>query len=196
LKRDGFIKTKRSEPIVAFKSQIEDPENNPFPTVSGKIEIYSEHMAEMNNPLLPPIPKYINHWENFDDPLVAKYPLQLITTHHKLRTHSIYFNIPWLKALDLNSVWINTTDAQARGINDSDLVDVYNDRGRIRIPAKVTERIMPGVVNLHQGAWHIPDENGVDRSGCANMLTNDEHSPGGAYPFNTALVQVEPASPG
>ena len=194
LKRDGFIKIKRSKPIVAFKSQIEDPENNPFPTMSGKIEIYSEHIAEMNNPLLPPIPKYISHWENFDDPLVARYPLQLITTCHKLRTHSIYFNTPWLKDLDLNSVWLNTTDAQARGISDSDLVAVYNDRGRIRIPAKVTGRIMPGVVNLHEGAWYIPDENGVDRGGCANTLTKDEHSPGGAYPFNTALVQVELAS--
>jgi anaerobic dimethyl sulfoxide reductase subunit A len=196
LKRDGFIKTRRSKPIVAFKSQIDDPKNNPFPTMSGKIEIYSKRMAEMNNPLLPPIPKYISHWENFDDPLVARYPLQLITTHYKLRTHSIYFNVPFLKDLETNSIWINTIDAQARGISDGDLVDVYNGRGRIRIPAKVTGRIMPGVVNLHQGAWYMPDKDGVDNGGCANMLTKDEHSPGGAYPFNTALVQVELAPQG
>jgi anaerobic dimethyl sulfoxide reductase subunit A len=196
LKRDGFIKIKWSKPIVAFESQIEDPENNLFPTVSGKIEIYCEHMAEMNDPRLPPIPKYVNHWESFDDPLVAKYPLQLITAHYKLRTHSIYFNVSWLKELEPHSVWINTADAQARGISDGDLVDIYNDRGRIRIPARVTERIMPGVVNVYQGAWYIPDENGVDRGGCANMLTKDEHSPGGAYPFNTALVQVELAPKG
>jgi anaerobic dimethyl sulfoxide reductase subunit A len=108
-----------------------------------------------------------------------------------LRTHSIYFNIPWLKELESHYVWINTADAQARGISDGDLVDVYNDRGRIRIPAKVTGRIMPGVVNVYQGVWYTPDEGGVDCGGCANVLTKDEHSPGGAYPYNTALVQVE-----
>ena len=52
---------------------------------------------------------------------------------------------------------------------------------------------MPGVVNIYQGAWYTPDENGVDHGGNANMLTKDDHSPGGAYSFNTALVQVEPA---
>ncbi|MFX0134708.1 MAG: molybdopterin-dependent oxidoreductase, partial [Candidatus Hodarchaeota archaeon] len=60
MKRDGYYKVKVEEPFVAFKDQIEDPENNPFPTLSGKIEIYCEHIAEKNNPLMPPIPKYMS----------------------------------------------------------------------------------------------------------------------------------------
>jgi len=193
LKRKGVVKRRRSQPIVAFKAQVDDPGQNPFPTVSGKIEIYCEQIAEMEDPLLPPIPKYISPTENYDDSLAARYPLQLITPHYRLRTHSIHFNDPWLSNLEPQSVWINATDAEHRGIADSDIVDVYNDRGRIRIPAKVTERIMPGVVNIYQGAWYSPDENRVDHGGNANVLTKDGHSPGGAYPFNTALVQVEPA---
>jgi anaerobic dimethyl sulfoxide reductase subunit A len=90
-------------------------------------------------------------------------------------------------------VWLNTSDAKDRGINDGALVDIYNDRGRIRIPARVTERIMPGVVCIYEGSWYDPDEEGVDRGGCANVLTPDEHSPGGGAIANTALVQVEPA---
>ncbi|MFC1965879.1 molybdopterin-dependent oxidoreductase [Chloroflexota bacterium] len=191
MKRDGVLKIKIPEPIVSFKKQIEDPGNNPFPTLSGKIEIYCEHMAEMNNPKIPPVPKYISHWENYDDPLADGYPLQLLTTHYKTRAHSTWYNVPWMREIEPHSVWINTIDAEARGINDGDLVDVYNERGRIRIPAKVMERIMPGVVNVSQGAWYDPDEDGVDRGGCANVLTRDEQSLGGAVPMNTALVQVE-----
>jgi len=190
MKRDGVLKIKIPEPIVSFKQQIEDPEHNPFPTLSGKIEIYCEHLAEMDNPVIPPIPKYISHWENYDDPLAVKYPLQLLTTHYKTRAHSTWHNVPWMREIEPHSVWINTVDAEGRGIKDGDLVDVYNDRGRIRIPAKVTERIMPGVVNVSEGAWYDPDEEGVDHGGCANVLTNDEQSPGGAVSMNTALVQV------
>ena len=190
-KRDGVRKFKPAEPIVSFKKQIEDPANNPFPSLSGKIEIYCEHIAEMDNPRIPPIPKYLSNWENYDDPLATKYPLQLLTTHYKTRAHSTWHNVPWMREIEPHSVWLNTVDAEARGIEDGNLVDVYNDRGRIRILAKVTERIMPGVVNVSQGAWYDPDDEGVDRGGCANVLTNDEQSPGGAVPSNTALVQVE-----
>ena len=70
---------------------------------------------------------------------------------------------------------------------------IFNDRGEMAILAKVTERIMPGVVDVPQGAWYDPDKNGVDRAGSANVLTRDEPSPGGAYPTNTSLVQVAKA---
>jgi anaerobic dimethyl sulfoxide reductase subunit A len=193
MKRDGVLKLELQEPVVSFREQIEDPENNPFPTLSGKIEIYSEHLAEMDNPSIPPIPKYLTHWENYDDPQAEKYPLQLLSTHAKTRAHSTWHNVPWMQEVEPHAVWISPADAQPRGIQEGDLADVYNDRGRIRIPARVTERIMPGVVDVPQGAWYDPDGDGVDRGGCANVLTRDEHSPGGAVAVNSALVQVERA---
>ena len=104
---------------------------------------------------------------------------------------NLYGNAFGMREIEPHSVWLNAVDAEARGIKDGDLVDVYNDRGRIRLPAQVTERIMPGVVNVSQGAWYDPDEEGIDRGGCANVLTKDELSPGGAVPMNTTLVQVE-----
>lgn len=42
-------------------------------------------------------------------------------------------------------VWINPLDAEKRGIKNGDMVRVFNQRGEVRLPAKVTPRIMPGV---------------------------------------------------
>ena len=50
----------------------------------------------------------------------------------------------------------------ARGIAEGDVVESFNDRGRVQIPARVTPRIMPGVASLPQGAWMKLDADGVD----------------------------------
>jgi len=191
LKKDGYYKVKLEELFVAFKKQIKDLENNPFPTLSGKIEIFCEHIAEKNNPLMLPIPKYLTHDEHYDSLLAQKYPLQLFTPHNKRRTHSSLNNIPWLEEVEKHSVWINPVDALKRNIKDGDMVEIFNDRGRVRIPAKVTERIIRGAVCIYQGAWYNPNKEGVDLGGCANVLTNDIYSPGGAFPMNSSLVEIE-----
>jgi anaerobic dimethyl sulfoxide reductase subunit A len=190
-KEKAIYRLKYPEPRVAFKEQIEDLQNHPFPTPSGKIEIYSQKLADMNNSEIPPIPKYIEAWESRNDPLTAKYPLQLITTHSKRRANSQFERVPWLRELLVQVLSINPVDAVPRGIQDGDEVRVFNARGEIIVPVKITERIMPGVVDLPQGAWYRPDERGVDRGGCANVLTKDVCSPSGAGCFNTCLVQVE-----
>jgi anaerobic dimethyl sulfoxide reductase subunit A len=148
-------------------------------------------MDELNHPELPPIPKYIPDDESFNSPKAKKYPLQLITPHNKRRTHSTLHDVPWLEEVEPHRVWINPRDARERNIKDNDLVDVFNKRGKIRIPANVTERITPGVVCVYQGAWFNPNDEGVDIGGCANVLTRDDYSPGGAFPFNSNLVQIE-----
>lgn len=58
-RRESVHHVKLDQPWVAFREQIEDPDRCSFPTPSGKIEIYSQKLAGMNNPLIPPIPKYI-----------------------------------------------------------------------------------------------------------------------------------------
>lgn len=192
-KNKGVHKIELAESAIAFKKQIEDPENHPFPTPSGKVEIYSQRLADLNNPKIPPIPKYIEAWESRNDRLAEKYPLQLITKHVVNRAHSIFANIALLREVESDVVWLNPGDAQVRGIKDGDEVRVFSDRGETRTRAKVTQRILPGVASMGQGAWYQPDERGVDRGGCVNILTRDERSPGGAFVTNTCLVQVEKA---
>ncbi len=187
----GYHRINLPEPYVAFKAQIEDPKNHPFSTPSGKIEIYSQRWAELNDPELPPVPKYLQAKESWRSPLAGKYPLQFISTHFRKRALSQFDNVPWMRELGGQELQINRRDALARSISDGDMVRVFNDRGELLTRAKVTDRIMPGVVHLPQGAWYTPDEKGLDRGASANVLTHGEYSPAGAWPLNTNLVEVE-----
>lgn len=192
-RKKGIHRVDLPEPIVAFRDQIADPENNPFPTPSGKIEIFSRRAADLNNPAVPPIPKYMPTPEDRFDPLNKQYPLQLLTPHPRNRVHSELYLVPWLRETEEHRIWINTRDAKARGIEDREEVLVYNGRGTVSLPAFLTERIMPGVVAIFEGAWYSPDQKGVDRGACANTLTKDAYSGGGACVMNTSLVEVKKA---
>jgi len=69
-------------------------------------------------------------------------------------------------------LWINPVDAEKRGIEDGDVVKVFNERGGVLVGAYVTERIMPGVVYVDHGARYdplIPGE--LDRGGAINTIT-------------------------
>ena len=176
---------------VAYEEQCRDPEAHPFNTPSGKIEIYSQRLADWNDPKIPALPEYLPCGEGPDDPLREKYPLQLIGWHTKRRCHSIHDNNPWLEEVDPQRMWIHPEDASVRGLATGDLAEICNDRGCIRMPVLVTDRIMPGVVAVAQGAWYRPDEAGIDTRGSINVLTSLTQTPlAKGNPQHTNLVEV------
>lgn len=191
----GVYHFKYNEPLIGFKEQIDDLENHPFETPSGKIELFSKALWDMNqHDEIPAIAKYIPSWEGPEDPLKEKYPLQLISWHYKRRCHSTYDNQPWLEEAAKQEMWINPIDATKRGINDGDRVKVFNDRGTLFIDVKVTPRITPGVVGIPQGAWYTPDKAGLDQRGSLNVLTSQRPTPlAKANPQQTNLVDVKKA---
>ncbi len=194
----GIFRKNAKAPIVALKAFRDDPDKNKLTTPSGKIEIYSKALDDISKKwklpegdVITALPIYTPTWETPSDPLSKKYPLQMIGQHFKQRTHSTYGNVDWMKEAVPQEVWINAADAEARGITHGDMVKVFNDRGTIVLPAKVTVRITPGVISVPQGAWYNPDANGVDRGGCVNTLTSWRPSPlAKGNPQHTNLVQV------
>lgn len=124
-----------------------------FPTKSGKIEFYVEL-------LIPYEQEVCDYKEPIEaspnNPLFQKYPLVFLSTHTRFRTHSQYSDLPWLKEINNNGegfLEINPQDAQKRGIGNGEVVRVFNDRGFMKVRARYTEGIKPGVVNCYQGGW-------------------------------------------
>lgn len=178
---------------IALEDEVRDPEHHPFQTPSGKIEIFSKRLYDFHQwEDIPPIPGYVPCPEGPEDKLREKYPLQLIGWHTRRRCHSIHDNNEWMNEVEQPGVWIHPEDAKKRGIRSGELVDIWNDRGCVRIPAVVTKRIREGVVAISQGGWYTPDAQGVDIRGSINVLTSTGHPTPLAKgnPQHTNLVEV------
>jgi DmsA/YnfE family anaerobic dimethyl sulfoxide reductase A subunit len=181
------------EPAIAFADFRRDPGAHPLDTPSGKVEIFSLELHALGRPdEIPPIPKYVREWESPFGPEAKRFPLQAIGSHSLSRVHSTHANNPDLREAFPQRVFVNPVDAATRGIEDGELVRVFNDRGVTVIPCRVTNRMMPGVVDIPQGAWWAPDEEGVDRGGATNVLTSERLTPyahGAAA--HTCMVEIE-----
>ena len=193
--RAGGYQYREPARFIAFREQIEDFEHHKFPTPSGKIEIFSPRLYDMGMPEeIPAIPRYVPGFESLQDPLSEKYPIQLIGWHTKRRTHSIHDQNSWMEEVEEPTVWINPRDAAARNVADGALTDIWNDRGRIRLKARLTHRVMPGVIAIAQGLWFTPDKDGVDIRGCINTLTTQRPTPlAKGNPQHSNLVEFGPA---
>ncbi|MBJ7221306.1 MULTISPECIES: DMSO/selenate family reductase complex A subunit [unclassified Brenneria] len=185
---------------IAFADFRLDPQANPLKTPSGKAEIYSEALAKLAGEwILPagdkisPIPEFCPAREShLNKTLTAKYPLQLSGFHTKGHTHSTYSNVSQLHEAAPDEVWINPLDAAPRNLKSGDRVRIFNDRGIVEIACKVTDRILPGVAAMPQGAWTRINSEGVDIGGCINTLTTHEVSPlAKGNPQHTNLVEIQ-----
>jgi molybdopterin guanine dinucleotide-containing S/N-oxide reductase-like protein len=167
----------------------DDPEKNPVPTPSGKLEYYSERLAEHfpDDEERPPVPHWIESSETHDERVSSerakKYPLLIVSNHGRWRVHAQCDDISWLREAPTckikgpdgymyEPVWIHPSDAAKRGIKDGDVVKVFNERGAVLGGAYVKERIMPGALSMDHGArvdTIIPGE--LDRGGSINLIS-------------------------
>jgi trimethylamine-N-oxide reductase (cytochrome c) len=177
---------------------------------TGKIEFVSQSLQKHfpKDKERPPMARYIPSWEGYDSPLSKKYPLQLITPHPRYSYHTHYdAHCEWLADIPGHRIrkngnnWmvvrINPQQAEERGIQNGDLIKVYNDRGVVLGIAQVTECVRPGIIHCYTSSGkYDPLEPGKayspDRGGCINILTPgrmmSKNAPGMAC--NSCLVEI------
>jgi anaerobic dimethyl sulfoxide reductase subunit A len=180
-------------PLISFSDFRQNPEKFPLSTPTGKIEIFSATLARMKMPLeIPAIPKYIREWESPFGEESKKYPIQAMGHHYMPRVHSTHHNNEWSMEAFPQRAFMSYEDAFLRNIKNGDLVKIWNDRGVMIIKCRLTRKIMPGVVDIPQGAWYKPDNNGVDRGGNVNVLSTEKWTAlakGNAQ--HTIMVEIE-----
>ncbi len=139
----------------------EDPEKNPLPTPSGKLEFYSESLAKYfpDDEERPPIPKWIekgvSHDERISSDRAKVYPLLMMSNHGRWRVHAQCDDISWtrevitckVKGADgylYEPLWIHPRTAAKRGIKNGDIVKAYNERGAVLCGAWSWKELCPG----------------------------------------------------
>jgi anaerobic selenocysteine-containing dehydrogenase len=161
-----------------------------FPTASGKVELVSNVLAGLGHPALP---TYTAARESLagDVELVARFPFALLTPKQHTRfMNSSYSHLPKHGPLEEGPyAELVAADAERLGVSDGQRVRVWNDRGSVELPAKITTRLRTGVVAIPWGWWGHQHDGGVT----ANGLTNDTLVDwGGGVAFSDTLVAVAP----
>ena len=111
------------------------------------------HRIELMHPLLTAdIPRLLSRIDRASDGLV-------LTSRRHLRSNNSWLhNVAGLmRGRDRCTLLINPTDAAHLGVSDGRPVDVSTTEGSIRVPAEVTDEMMPGVVSLPHGWGHGVD---------------------------------------
>ena len=172
----------------------EDPDANPLHTASGKIEMFCEDIAKMEIEDCPGMPMWMEKHEYLGN--AKEGQLHVVSPHPWFRLHSQMDQSETLRGLykvqGREPVRINSKDAAERGIEDGDLVELYNDRGTVIAGAVVSDDIMPGVVSIYEGGWPQLDSKGRCNSGLVNFLTSTQRSSGlsEATTANTVLCSM------
>jgi anaerobic selenocysteine-containing dehydrogenase len=163
-----------------------------FPTASGRVELVSTALQSMGQPSLPTY-EPAAEGPGGDGDLLAAFPLQLMAPkHHSRFLNSSYSPLPKHgPAEGAPFVEMAAADAATRGLAEGDLAEVFNGRGSVVLPVRVTERVRPGVVAIPWGWWATQHPDGR----AANALTNDALTDwGGGVAFFDTLVEVRSAT--
>ncbi len=174
-----FDSERKGKPFLPFST-------GEFSTRSGKIEFYSDTMAEQG---LDPLPTFSPADESRHSSGSERYPLEFLPRKADNYMNSTFANLPAHQRMESQSMGIvemHASDAADRRIAEGDRVAVFNGRGRIRMRAHINSRTPPGVVAASLN-W-----NKLSSGGNVNVLTSERLTDLGRGPtFYSTLVEVE-----
>ncbi|WP_019850301.1 molybdopterin-dependent oxidoreductase [Desulfitobacterium sp. PCE1] len=207
LMEKGIYKVERHEGdnygAITYEAFVKDPEKNPLTTNSGKFEIYCQTKADIINRMgrstLKPYPSYVQplngyeqSFKDWDKKIKGDYPYQVTNPHYLRRAHTGFDYLPWLREAMPNPVFISAVDAEEKGIKDGDTVLLTNPHGKVLRQASVSQRLMPGYIELPHGTWlELDEKTGIDKSGSDNYLCHPQTSGQGVSGYNTTLANLE-----
>jgi anaerobic selenocysteine-containing dehydrogenase len=138
-----------------------------FRTPSGKLEFYSEQLADQG---MAPMPDWQPDPEEERD--AARWPLRLLTAPGYFQAHTTYAGVEFLRRREgAPHCILHPEDAAQRGLADGDHVRLFNDRGSVSLVLKVGDDVRPGVVLV---PGQRPDDETVD--GTINLLCSDRYT--------------------
>jgi biotin/methionine sulfoxide reductase len=180
-----------------FRGFREDPARNRLATPSGRIELFSQAVADRTDPEQPGHPVWNDPEEWLGATLARAYPLHLLTPQPAHRLHGQMEQSSISRAAKRNGFEVlrmNASDAASRGIRQADIVRIFNARGSCVASIDVSEDVARGVVMLPTGAGFQPDGQGHDRNSNPNTLTRDigTSSLGQGCSAQSCLVEVLP----
>ncbi|MDP2916487.1 MAG: molybdopterin-dependent oxidoreductase [Dehalococcoidia bacterium] len=118
-----------------------------FVSPTGRFEFYCEDMADVDEAMAKWLPPLIH------SPKRKDYPLHLMVARHRVFMQTQFTDFPDLRQIAGDEPWmrINPEDAATRGILDGDLVEVFNERGKVKVKARLSQVVPPGVVQMWFG---------------------------------------------
>lgn len=157
--------------------------NGKFPTPSGKCEFFSERLAAQG---LDGLPDHVPNHETFNSS--PAYPLAMISPPARNFLNSSFVNVTSLRKLEGEPLLeMHAQDAEKRGLQNGDVVRVFNQRGMYRCKLEISKRARPGVVH-GLGVWWR--KLGLDGTN-VNQLTSQKLTDLGRAPtFYDCLVEV------
>ncbi|ERK16252.1 Trimethylamine-N-oxide reductase (Cytochrome c) [Pantoea sp. AS-PWVM4] len=176
-----------------------DPARCPLMTASGRIELYSQSVADYGYTECPGHAVWREPEEWLGSPLARTYPIHLLSPQPADKLHSQYDHGKVSQSAKIhgrNRLLMHPLDAQHRGIVAGDVVRIFNSRGQCLAGVKLSDAMMPGVAQLPTGAWFDPsyqDGECLDKQGNPNVLTQDKGSSrlSQGPSCNSLLVEIE-----
>jgi len=142
----------KPEGLIFAEKKYDMAQKDKLETPSGKIELYSETLAEHG---YPPLPVHIEPSQSpLSNPELAKqYPLILTTGARILEyTHTQMRHVAELRKLAPEPIAeVHPETARRYGIADGDMMSIETRRGKIEIKARTTEDVLPDIVSITHG---------------------------------------------